>query len=138
VNVAPIRVGAILLPQIRKGSIGDWDDRDMVAQTIFVSSVKNICLCHIASPNPTKESCEELERLYQMANKTNNRFARIESFLFLLCMSTCNLVSRCMGSLEPYSLHCHAPNIFHDIKVRGDILNYFSKTYMFHKEVQTR
>jgi hypothetical protein len=74
----------------------------MVAQTILVSSVKNICLCHIASPNPTKESWEELERLYQMANKTNNRFARIESFLFLLCMSTCNFVIRCMGSLAPY------------------------------------
>lgn len=62
-----------------------------------------------------------------MANTTNNRFARIESFLFLLCMSTCNFVIRCMGSLAHYSLHCHAPNIFHDIKVWGDILNYFSK-----------
>ncbi len=102
-NVAPTRVGAILLPQMGKGSIGNWVDRDMVAQTILVSSVKNICFCHITSPNPTKESWVELERLYQMANTTNNRFARIESFLFLLCMSTCNFIIRCMGSLAPYS-----------------------------------
>jgi hypothetical protein len=30
-NVAPTKIGAILFPQTGKGSIGDWDDRDMVA-----------------------------------------------------------------------------------------------------------
>lgn len=51
----------------------------------------------------------------------------MESFLFLLCMSTFNFVIRCMGSLAPYSLHCHAPNIFHTLKFRVTYWTTFQK-----------
>ncbi len=81
--VAPIKVVVILVPQMGKGNKKNQDDKDMIAQTILVSNVKKfVSITSQVQPQyknlkkKKKKGQDELERLYQMANKTNKSYSR--------------------------------------------------------------